>query len=204
MKPNQQQRLLKSVDSSSFAINSAISRPADGVPEQARTSCVVGKTNISSSNVLLLKSGTSIHIPMLTPMLNSDNMLNKLQGAPSNLMKVRDGVQSDGCSDSKEHLRRRIKDLERDVTKLTNHVRQAEQSIQSYRTCLSDRSPRPSNNKDFATQTDTDAVSQLQFSLKSSNDRIDGLVSELAAMRETKELLFRERQQLSETARGRE
>lgn len=123
------------------------------------------------------------------------------------MMKVRD-VQLDGgvygADSSKEHLRRRIKDLERDVSKLTNHVRQAEQSIQSYRTCLSDRSPRPSNSKDFATQTDTDAVSQLQLSLKSSNDRIDRLVSEFAAMRETKDLLFRERQQLSEAARGRE
>ena len=123
-------------------------------------------------------------------------------------MKMRDVVQLDGgvngSDSSKEHLRRRIKDLERDVSKLTNHVRQAEQSIQSYRTCLSDRSPRPSNSKDFATQTDTDAVSQLQLSLKSSNDRIDRLVSELATMRETKDLLFRERQQLSEAARSRE
>jgi hypothetical protein len=123
-------------------------------------------------------------------------------------VKVRDVVQLDGgvygADSSKEHLRRRIKDLERDVSKLTNHVRQAEQSIQSYRTCLSDRSPRPSNSKDFATQTDTDAVSQLQLSLKSSNDRIDRLVSDLAAMKETKDLLFRERQQLSEAARGRE
>lgn len=200
MKPNQQQRLLKITDSSLFAANSALPRPVDSAPDNAGQS--ISKAN---SNVLLLKSGTSVHIPPLTPMFSSENVLNKLQGAPSNLMKVRDVVQLDGGADSsKEHLRRRIKDLERDVSKLTNHVRQAEQSIQSYRTCLSDRSPRPSNSKDFATQTDTDAVSQLQLSLKTSNDRIDRLVSELAAMRETKDLLFRERQQLSEAARGRE
>ena len=203
MKPNQQQRLLKSTDSSLFAANSALPRPVDGAPDNAGQA--ISKAN---SNVLLLKSGTSVHIPLLTPMFSSENVLNKLQGAPSNLMKVRDVVQLDGgvygADSSKEHLRRRIKDLERDVSKLTNHVRQAEQSIQSYRTCLSDRSPRPSNSKDFATQTDTDAVSQLQLSLKSSNDRIDRLVSDLAAMKETKDLLFRERQQLSEAARGRE
>ena len=163
-----------------------------------RSNSVVGATSASDKRPALLPLSN----------MNTENVRGSfdscIQGGPSALLRIEKNPSTD--IDTKEHLRRRIKELEKEVQKLTNHIHQAELSIKNYRVSLSERSPRVgfSNGKDCGMQTDPDDSTALRTSLKSLQDKLQTTTEELRAMKTAKDAMFTERKQLQEVNKRKE
>ena len=160
------------------------------------------------SNSVVAVTSISDKRPALMPIANTDNPRGSfdsfLQGGPAGLLKL-DKAGGASENDTKDHLRRRIKELEKEVTKLTTHIQQAEQSIKNYRVSLSEKSPRVGGNgRDCAMQTDPDDTTKLQASLKTTQDKLAATVDELRSLRDVKDSLFNERKQIVESSRRKE
>lgn len=160
------------------------------------------------SNSVVAVTSISDKRPALMPIANTDNPRGSfdsfLQGGPAGLLKL-DKAGGASENDTKDHLRRRIKELEKEVTKLTTHIQQAEQSIKNYRVSLSEKSPRVGGNgRDCAMQTDPDDTAKLQASLKATQDKLAATVDELRTLRDVKDSLFNERKQIVENSRRKE
>eukprot|EP01032_Pedospumella_encystans_P031709 gene31709-35798_t len=160
------------------------------------------------SNSVVAVTSISDKRPALMPIANTDNPRGSfdsfLQGGPAGLLKL-DKAGGASENDTKDHLRRRIKELEKEVTKLTTHIQQAEQSIKNYRVSLSEKSPRVGGNgRDCAVQTDPDDTAKLQASLKATQDKLAATVDELRSLRDVKDSLFNERKQIVESSRRKE
>lgn len=160
-----------------------------------------------ANSVIVAGSGSEKR-PALVPITNSENIRGSfdscIQGGPSALLKL-EKAGAAGDNDTKDHLRRRIKELEKEVLKLTNHIHAAEMSIKNYRVSLSEKGPRPaSQNKDGCTQTDADDTVKLQAALKASQDKLAATVEELRGLKDMKDSLFNERKQLQETNKRKE
>ncbi|KAJ1432257.1 hypothetical protein B484DRAFT_429964 [Ochromonadaceae sp. CCMP2298] len=133
----------------------------------------------------------------LAPLL-SDN-IRYIQGGPSALLR-NDGGGVPGA-DTKDHLRLRIKELEKENGKLSLHIREAEMSIQSYRGNLSEKGPRMSRGVSAGTQTDAD---NKQAGLRALQEKLNASTEELRSLQDMKDTMFRERKQLQEVGRKKE
>jgi chromosome segregation ATPase len=149
--------------------------------------------------------------PALIPITNSlavDNTRASIdalvQGGPSGLLKLDKVGGSE--NDTKEFLRKRIKELEKEVTKLNNHIHQAEMAIKNYRVSLSEKSPRvgSSSGKECSVQTDPDDTAELQASLKAIQVKLLATVEELRCVKAAKDAMFNERKQLQEVSKRKE
>jgi prefoldin subunit 5 len=149
--------------------------------------------------------------PALIPITNSlavDNTRASIdalvQGGPSGLLKLDKVGGSE--NDTKEFLRKRIKELEKEVTKLNNHIHQAEMAIKNYRVSLSEKSPRvgSSSGRECSVQTDPDDTAELQVSLKAIQVKLLATVEELRCVKAAKDAMFNERKQLQEVSKRKE
>ena len=81
-----------------------------------------------------------------------------------------------------------IKELEKEIFPLNNHIHQAELSIKNYRVSLSEKSPRIgfSSSKECGIQTEPDDTIALQASLKAAQDKIQAALDEARSAKAAK------------------
>ena len=81
-----------------------------------------------------------------------------------------------------------IKELEKEIFPLNNHIHQAELSIRNYRVSLSEKSPTIgfSSSKECGIQTEPDDTTALQASLKAAQDKIQAAFDEARSAKAAK------------------